>query len=108
MILAAFSLTEGRREVKSSSLRPSTAREIGISIWISIRAFQFKLTGKVVLEFDLSVKMVGGGPSFSESETVLLVSVLGFEITNNDTGLVITLTVNLEGLFFPVVHIRLF
>lgn len=27
MILAAFSLTEGRREVKSSSLRPSTKKK---------------------------------------------------------------------------------
>lgn len=62
----------------------------------------FILTGEVVLKFDLSVKMVGGSPSFSESETVLLVSVLGFEITNDDTSLVITLTVNLEGLHFMV------
>jgi len=59
--------------------------------------FELKTLGKVVLEFDLSVKMVGGSPSFGEGKTVLLVSVLGFKITNNDTGLVITLTVNLEG-----------
>lgn len=43
--------------------------------------------------------MVGGSPSFSESETVLLVSILGLKITNNDTSLVVTLTVHLEGLY---------
>lgn len=68
-------------------------------ISFSVQQQQKKLTGKVVLELDLSVKVVRGGPSFSEGKTILLVSILGFKITNNDTGLVIALTVNLEGLF---------
>lgn len=56
------------------------------------------LTGKVVFELNLSVEVVRSSPGFSEGKTVLLVSILGFKITDNDTGLVITLTVNLEGL----------
>lgn len=55
-------------------------------------------TGQVVLKFDLAVKVVGGGPCFSESDTLGLVSILGLKITNNDAGLVVTLTVHLEGL----------
>lgn len=59
------------------------------------------LTGKVVLELNLSVQVVGGGPGLSEGDALSLVSILGLEVTNDDTGLVITETVNLEGLQTP-------
>ena len=50
--------------------------------------------------------MVGGGPSFSEGDTLGLVSVLGLKVTNNDTGLVVTLTVDLEGLYITHLYIN--
>jgi hypothetical protein len=59
--------------------------------------FELETLSKVIFQFNLSVEVVGGSPSFSESETVLLVSILGLKITNNDTSLVVTLTVHLEG-----------
>jgi hypothetical protein len=58
-----------------------------------------KLTSKVVLQFDLSVEVVGGGPGLSEADTIGLVSVLGLKITKDDTGLVVALTVDLESLW---------
>lgn len=61
-------------------------------------AFSRLLTSKVIFELDLSVEVVGGSPSFSEANAVGLVRVLGLEITEDDTGLVVALTVNLEGL----------
>lgn len=57
-----------------------------------------KLTGKVVLELNLSVQVVGGGPGLSEGDTLGLVGILGLEVTNDDTRLVVAETVNLEGL----------
>jgi hypothetical protein len=56
------------------------------------------LTGDVVFKLNLSVKMVGGSPGLSEADTIGLVSILGLEITKDDTGLVVALTVDLEGL----------
>ena len=56
-------------------------------------------TGQVVLQLDLAVQVVGSGPGLSEGDALGLVSILGLEITDNDTGLVVTLTVDLEGLF---------
>jgi len=58
---------------------------------------QLETLSKVIFELDLSVEVVGGSPSFSEANAVGLVRVLGLEITEDDTGLVVTLTVNLEG-----------
>jgi CobQ-like glutamine amidotransferase family enzyme len=56
------------------------------------------LTGKVVLELNLSVQVVGGSPSLSEGDTLSSVGILGLEVTNDNTRLVITETVDLEGL----------
>jgi len=58
---------------------------------------QLETLSKVIFELDLSVEVVGGSPSFSEANAVGLVRVLGLEITEDDTGLVVALTVNLEG-----------
>lgn len=101
LILAPFSLTDGRREVKSSNLRPSVDTiNVSITAFLCLGIIFFQLlTGKVVLKLDLAVEVVGGGPGFSEGDTLGLVGVLGLEITNNDTGLVVTLTVDLESLY---------
>lgn len=42
--------------------------------------------------------MVRSSPGLSEADTVDLVGILGLEITKDDTGLVVALTVDLEGL----------
>ena len=43
--------------------------------------------------------MVGGSPGLGEGDTLGLVGILGLEVTNDDTRLVVTETVNLEGLY---------
>jgi len=58
---------------------------------------QLQALGKVVLELNLSVQVVGGGPGLSEGDTLGLVGILGLEVTNDDTRLVVAETVNLEG-----------
>jgi hypothetical protein len=42
--------------------------------------------------------MVRGSPSLSEADAIGLVSILGLEITKNNSGLVVALTVDFEGL----------
>jgi len=59
--------------------------------------FQLQALGKVVLELNLSVQVVGGSPSLSEGDALSSVGILGLEVTNDDTRLVVTETVNLEG-----------
>jgi hypothetical protein len=56
------------------------------------------LTSKIVFKLNLSVKMVRGSPSLSEADAIGLVSILGLEITKNNSGLVVALTVDFEGL----------
>jgi hypothetical protein len=43
--------------------------------------------------------VVGGSPGLSEADAIGLVGILGLEITKDDTGLVVALTVDLEGLY---------
>jgi hypothetical protein len=59
---------------------------------------QNPLTGKVVVEFDLAIQVVGGGPGFSEGDPIGLISILGFKVTNNGSFLVVTLAIDFEGL----------
>jgi hypothetical protein len=58
---------------------------------------KFEALGNVVVKLDLGAEDVGGGPSLSEDEAVLLVEVLGLDITRDRGRLGVTDTRNLEG-----------
>jgi len=58
---------------------------------------KFQSLCKVVLEFELGLENVGGCPGFGEDKAILVVRVLGFDITGDGLRLGVPQTSDLEG-----------
>ena len=44
---------------------------------------EFQALGKIVVELELRLEDVGGGPGFGQNEAVLVVGVLGLDVTGD-------------------------
>jgi hypothetical protein len=54
--------------------------------------------GDLVLNLDLGGDVVGGGPRLGDSQTVLVVDILGLELATDVARLVVLVTEDVEGL----------
>ena len=57
----------------------------------------FQALGKIVVELELRLEDDGGGPGFGQDEAVLVVGVLGLDVTADALRLGAAQTRNLEG-----------
>jgi hypothetical protein len=58
---------------------------------------KFETLRDLVVEFNLAAKYVGGGPSLSDGEPVLVIRPLSLDVAIDDRGLGITRTASFEG-----------
>ena len=58
---------------------------------------EFQALGKIVVELELRLEDVGGGPGFGQNEAVLVVGVLGLDVTGDALRLGVAQTRDLEG-----------
>ena len=76
--------------VEHSRLVSSVGRQRGGEV-------EFQSLCKVVLELELGLENVGGRPGFGEDKAVLVVRVLGFDVTGDGLRLGVAQTSDLEG-----------